>query len=159
MNRTTFLGRESTEMLFCERCFGTEMDTIQQLWTPLIPIHQVRKPDTVCFKDLYDCLSLGTDPGSCSLCAGCAGSPGPLWSGSCIPPGKLLCCWHSGPTSAECPRKETDTGCESTAPVGAACRSLNNKHLEQTMKEVGRRKEKQTLSLICCLIKYLSHCY
>lgn len=75
-------------------------------------------------------FSLETDPGSCSLCAGCAESPGPLWSGSCIPPGKLLCCLHFEPTSAGCPHTETGTGCETAAHVGAVYRSLNNRHLE-----------------------------
>lgn len=89
---------------------------------------------------MYGRLSLLTDPGSCSPCAGCAGSPGPLWSGSCIPPGKLLCCWHSGPTSAGCPHRETGTECETAAPAGAAYRSPNSRHLEETKEEEVRNK-------------------
>lgn len=85
-------------------------------------------------------LSLVIYLDSYSLCADCAGSLGPLWSGSYIPPGKLLCCVHSGPTSAGCPHTETGPDCETAAPAGAVYRSLNNRHLEGIIEE-GKRKE------------------
>lgn len=72
----------------------------------------------------------GTDLGNCSLCVGCVGSLDPLWSGSCIPRGKRLYCWHSAPTSAECPHTETDTGSETAEHVLAVYCSQNNKRLE-----------------------------